>query len=59
MTTKSMSKKEEYSEAQQSQSQCTHHWVIDPPNGPISYGTCKKCGETKEFVNWGRITEPD
>ena len=27
------------------------HWVIDPPNGPVSSGKCKKCGETKEFKN--------
>jgi hypothetical protein len=29
----------------------THHWVIDPPNGPVSTGTCKKCGEQKDFKN--------
>jgi hypothetical protein len=29
-----------------------HYWVIDPPNGPISIGTCKKCGEKKEFSNY-------
>ena len=27
------------------------HWVIDPPNGPVSTGKCKRCGETKEFKN--------
>ena len=27
------------------------HWIIDPPNGPVSTGTCKRCGETKEFKN--------
>lgn len=27
------------------------HWVIDPPNGPVSTGKCKKCGESKEFKN--------
>ena len=27
------------------------HWVIDPPNGPVSSGKCKKCGESKEFKN--------
>jgi len=59
MATKSIFKKEDDNQTQQPQSQCTHHWVIDPPSGPISYGTCKKCGETKEFVNWGQITEPD
>ena len=28
------------------------HWVIDPPNGPVSTGKCKKCGESKEFKNF-------
>ena len=27
------------------------HWIIDPPNGPVSSGTCKKCGSVKEFKN--------
>lgn len=27
------------------------HWIIDPPNGPVSTGKCKKCGEQKEFKN--------
>ena len=27
------------------------HWIIDPPNGPASNGTCKKCGTEKEFKN--------
>lgn len=31
--------------------QCIHQWHIDPPAGPISLGTCSKCGEQKEFVN--------
>ena len=22
----------------------TCHWVIEPPNGPVSMGKCKKCG---------------
>ena len=30
---------------------CVHHWVIDPPNGAISKGRCKVCGEEKEFRN--------
>ena len=30
---------------------CVHHWVIDPPNGAVSQGHCKACGETKEFRN--------
>jgi hypothetical protein len=27
------------------------HWIIDPPNGPVSVGHCKKCGSSKEFKN--------
>ena len=27
------------------------HWIIDPPNGPVSVGHCKKCGSAKEFKN--------
>jgi len=27
------------------------HWIIDPPNGPVSSGKCKKCGTEKEFKN--------
>ena len=31
--------------------ECKHHWVIDQPNGPTSYGTCKICGVKEEFRN--------
>jgi len=27
------------------------HWVIEPPNGKLSTGKCKKCGKEKEFEN--------
>lgn len=30
---------------------CHHYWVIEVANGPSSSGTCKYCGETKEFLN--------
>ena len=30
---------------------CVHHWVIEPPNGAVSKGRCKACGEEKEFRN--------
>ena len=30
---------------------CHHYWVIEVANGPSSLGTCKYCGETKEFLN--------
>ena len=29
----------------------TCHWVIEPPNGPVSMGKCKNCGTQKEFKN--------
>tara|TARA_Y100000590_G_scaffold407766_1_gene498318 strand:- start:4063 stop:4251 length:189 start_codon:yes stop_codon:yes gene_type:complete len=52
----------------QTDSQCVHHWVIEKPNGPVSYGKCKNCGEHSEFKNsiqgsgWDRgpgTTKPD
>ena len=30
---------------------CHHFWDIEVANGPSSVGTCKYCGETKEFLN--------
>jgi hypothetical protein len=30
---------------------CHHFWVIEVANGPSSVGTCKYCGEKKEFLN--------
>ena len=30
---------------------CTHFWVIDDPDGPISTGKCKHCGTVREFYN--------
>jgi hypothetical protein len=30
---------------------CVHHWSIEPPNGTISIGRCKICGDTREFRN--------
>lgn len=30
---------------------CRHHWVIDTPNGAVSGGRCKRCGQTREFRN--------
>lgn len=29
-----------------------HRWRIDEPNGPISQGVCKVCGQKKQFKNW-------
>ena len=30
---------------------CAHYWVIESANGPTSRGTCKFCGEQREFRN--------
>lgn len=32
-------------EAQNAQSKCQHHWIIDDHN----FGVCKKCGIEKQF----------
>ena len=31
---------------------CTHHLLIDSPNGPQSQGSCKVCGAEREFMNY-------
>ena len=30
---------------------CPHYWIIETPDGPISPGRCRLCGEEKEFNN--------
>jgi hypothetical protein len=35
---------------------CSHHWVIESPNGPTSVGECRACGEVREFKNSIQIT---
>ncbi len=30
---------------------CAHHWIIDTPEGPVSKGRCRLCGEEREFSN--------
>ena len=30
---------------------CRHHWVIASPQGAMSQGRCKVCGEEREFRN--------
>ncbi len=30
---------------------CTHHWIIETPEGPVSEGRCRICGEEREFAN--------
>ena len=38
---------------------CVHFWRIASPNGPFSLGTCKLCGNKKEFKNslYGSTTQ--
>ena len=38
------------------ESDCSHHWVIESPNGPTSVGRCRGCGERREFKNSIQIT---
>ena len=33
------------------QAPCTHHYVLQPPHGPQSEGTCKHCGHEAVFNN--------
>ncbi len=37
---------------------CTHHWVIEGSNGPLSEGVCQNCGEKREFKNSGGLKSP-
>lgn len=30
---------------------CRHHWDIKVPEGPVSLGVCRYCGEVREFQN--------
>ncbi len=30
---------------------CKHHWIIESPQGALSSGRCKRCGEVREFRN--------
>ena len=38
-------------EAERDEGVCRHHWVIEVPDGPVSHGKCRLCGETQEFKN--------
>ena len=43
----------------QERSGCQHHWVIDPPAGPVSKGACRNCGEERDFLNYAeRLYNP-
>ena len=30
---------------------CTHHWIIETPDGPVSKGRCRLCRAEREFSN--------
>lgn len=30
---------------------CPHHWLIETPRGTFSKGTCKRCGDERDFRN--------
>jgi len=30
---------------------CIHHWLLEPADGPTAKGRCKLCGEEKLFRN--------
>ncbi len=34
-----------------SEGQCVHHWIIEPPDQIVSKGVCIKCGAKKSFLN--------
>ena len=36
---------------------CPHHWIIETPEGPVSNGRCKLCGDEREFNNSMGIKE--
>ena len=42
----------EATQATRTQSDHFHRWRIDEPNGPVSTGTCKVCGQSRQFKNW-------
>lgn len=30
---------------------CAHYWIISVPEGAVSAGECKLCGDKREFLN--------
>lgn len=48
---KTKEKQEKQTEKPMNNQTCHHYWVIEVANGPSSFGTCKFCGEKKEFLN--------
>ena len=36
---------------------CQHYWMIEKPEGPVSKGMCRLCGEKREFQNYIESTK--
>jgi hypothetical protein len=34
------------------ETECKHHWIIEPPSGETSMGRCKLCGAARGFRNY-------
>jgi hypothetical protein len=34
--------------------ECAHHWMIETPNGETSQASCKRCGKTRDFLNYSQ-----
>jgi len=30
---------------------CVHRWVLESPVGEVTHGTCKLCGEVRDFTD--------
>ena len=51
-----MTTQEEMETTEVLEPECNHHWIIESPNGPTSVGSCRICGEIREFKNSIQIT---
>lgn len=40
--------------ADETLSECAHHWQIETPAGETSLGICKRCGATRNFANYSQ-----
>ena len=52
MTNKVLEKLENELDEEQAGEMCVHHWIIEPPERPVSKGVCQKCGVEREFQNY-------
>jgi hypothetical protein len=35
---------------------CKHHWRIARPSGGTSTGVCRRCGASREFLNYAQYS---